>query len=548
MKSTGRYREIASVLTHRGFDWLWSKWGIGHVLGHRDSTISGTGSPESEPERMRLVLEELGVTFIKVGQVLSTRPDLIPDEYVVELRKLQDQAPLVPHQDILAAIERELGGTVESIFLSFDPIPRAAASIAQVHNAVLPDGTSVVVKVRRPGIEKTVEQDLAILGQIARFMVQNSEFGKSLDLEGIVDEFAYSIRNELDLTREGQNAERIAANFGGDSTIHVPKIFWDFSSRGVLTMEEVVGIKIDHLEDLDNAGIDRKVLAKNCAHIALEQILEHGFFHADPHPGNFFVASDGVIGLIDYGMVGRLDDRLRESLVRIALAVSRKNTDQIVDELLSMGATRKPINRQVLNRDLDHLLGRYDGLPLGELSAAQIFRDISTTAQKHGLTLPSDLILVVRVIAMDEGMGSNLDPDFNLIEFSKPYFIRFWKESHSAKSVIHRMAEGAFDVADIGMELPHRLLRFLGTAERGEMRVISHVEMPDRLVKDLQQAINRIAISVLTASLIIGLSVISVVYRPSEPAGLIYLIPKFLLAMVVGSALWLLVAFWKSTR
>lgn len=548
MKSTGRYREIASVLTHRGFDWLWSKWGIGHVLGHRDHRISGENDDLTQPERLRIALEELGVTFIKVGQVLSTRPDLIPEEYVVELRKLQDHAPLVSYTDITAAIERELGGSPESIFQTIDPVPRAAASIAQVHNATLPDGTRVVVKVRRPGIETVVEQDLAILGQISRFLLQNTEFGKTFDLEGIVDEFAYSIRNELDLTREGQNAERIAANFGNDPTIHVPKIFWDYSSRGVLTMEEVVGIKIDDLDALDAMGIDRKVLARNCAHIALEQVLEHGFFHADPHPGNFFVAPTGVIGLIDYGMVGRLEDRLRESLVRIALAVSRKNTDQVIDELLSMGATRRPVNRQVLGRDLDHLLSRYDGLALGDLSAAQIFRDISSTAQKHGLTLPSDLILVVRVIAMDEGMGSNLDPQFNLIEFSKPYFVRFWKESHSASAVVRRMGEGAFDIADIGMELPHRLLRFLGTAERGEMKVISHVEMPEKLVKDLQQAINRIAISVLTAGLIIGLSVISVIYRPAEPASLVYLVPRLLLAMAIGSGLWLLVAFWKSTR
>jgi ubiquinone biosynthesis protein len=548
MKSTGRYREIASVLTHQGFDWLWSKWGIGHVLGHRDLKGSGGNGHQTQAERLRLALEDLGVTFIKVGQVLSTRPDLIPEEYVLELRKLQDQAPLVPYSDIESAIERELGSKPESVYLSFDPVPRAAASIAQVHNAVLQDGTRVVVKVRRPGIENTVEQDLAILGQIARFLVQNTEFGKSFDCEGIVDEFANSIRNELDLTREGQNAERIAANFGDDSTVHIPQIFWQYSSRGVLTMEEVNGIKINDLDALDVAGIDRKKLARNCAHIALEQVLKHGFFHADPHPGNFFIYPNGTIGLIDFGMVGRLDDRLRESLVRIALAVSRKNTDQVIDELLSMGATRQPINRLVLGRDLDHLLSRYDGVPLGDLSASQIFHDITTTAQKHGLTLPSDLVLVVRVIAMDEGLGSSLDPQFNLIEFSKPYFVRFWKESHSAQAVMRRMGEGAFDIADIGLEFPHRLLRFLGMAERGELKVISHVEMPEKLVKDLQQAINRIAISVLTAGLIIGLSVISVIYRPAEPASLVYLVPRGLLALAVGSGVWLLVAFWKSTR
>ncbi len=546
IQTSARYREIARILTKNGFDWMWSRWGIGGVLGHAEHLAEGVKpSTITQPERLRLTLEELGTTFIKIGQVLSTRPDLVPAEYIAELSKLQDHAPQVRYADIRERIGVELGGPPETVFQSFDPTPLAAASIAQVHRAVLPDGTPVVVKVRKPGIDIQIEQDLAILGHMARFLSNNTDLGKRLDLSGLVDEFAFTLRNELDLLREGQNAERIAANFDGDAAIHVPKIYWEFSSHGVLTLQEMKGLKIDDLEALNSAGIDRKQLAKRCAHIALKQILDHGFFHADPHPGNFFVYPDATVALIDYGMVGRLDSQLKESLIRIVLAITHHDIDQMIDSLLSMGAVRGTVNRQMLKRDLDHLLVKYDDVALGEISAGQVFRDITVTAQKHGLTLPSDLIMVARVIAMDEGMGANLDPDFNLIQFSKPYFMEFWKKSHSVNAMMRRFGEGAFDIADIGLELPHRLLRLMGAIERGELRVVTSVDAPESITRGFQQAANRVAISILTAGLVVGLSVLAVVFRPS---GISQIVPPALLVIAMGSSVWLLIAFWKSSR
>ncbi|HTQ11231.1 MAG TPA: AarF/ABC1/UbiB kinase family protein [Fimbriimonadaceae bacterium] len=511
---------------------------------------SGAGpSPTlTQPERLRLALEELGPTFIKLGQMLSTRPDLLPPDYIVELSKLQDHAPTVPYDEIASIVRREFGEEPGAVFPSFEVQPRAAASIAQVHSAKLPDGAPVVVKVRRPHIEAQVEQDLTILGQVARFLAQNAEFGKRLDLESLADEFSTTLRNELDFTREGQNAERIAAQFTDDPSLLVPTIYWEYSTHCVLTMQEIQGIKIDDLEALSAAGIDRQELAKRCAHIALVQVLDHGFFHADPHPGNFFVQPDGVIGLLDYGMVGQLSDRLRASLLRFAMAISRHDSERLVDELLALGAAPVSLDRRRLKRDLENLLTRYDRRALGEISAAQVFRDVTTIAQNHGLKLPSDLILLARVVALDEGLGAKLDPDFKLIEFAQPYFKRFWQKNHSLRAVARRAGEGAIDLADLAIDLPERLVRLSGMIERGEVTVTSRLEVPEELTKKVQRAANRIAVSVLTAGLIIGLSVMALVYRPAGSEGFGYFLLKTLLGVGVASGVWLAIALWKSTR
>lgn len=544
-----RKLEIARVLARNGYEWLWSKWEIGKIFGnYKEHLGANSAASRTQPEILRQTLEELGTTFIKIGQMLSTRQDLLPQEYIDELCKLQDQASKVPYDDIDSAIRREFGGGPMTAFLSFTQEPRAAASIAQVHDAVLQDGTFVVVKVRRPGIEVQVEQDLAILGQAARFVSHNTEFGKRFDLEALADEFSSSLRNELDFVREGQNAERIAKDFTDDPSLHVPEIFWDFSTNSVLTMEAIQGIKIDDHASLDAAGIDRRELAKRCAHIAIEQTLDHGFFHADPHPGNFFVLPDGVVALIDYGMVGRLGERLRESLVRLSLGVSQHDTDRIIDELLTLGAAQGPTDRKSLGIDIDHLLQRYEGVSLGDISAARAFRDIMTTAHSHGLVLPTDLILLARVFAMDEGLGKSLDPDFKMMDFAQPYFKRFWLRSHSLKGMADRFREGVIDLADIGGEIPARLMRLAGTVERGELKVVSQIEVPDALAKQMQLAANRIAVSILTAGLIIGLGVLTLVFRPSGSEGIGPFVFQSLLVLGVACGAWLLLAFWKSSK
>lgn len=546
---TKRYRQIGSVLVVHGFGWLLAEPGQGDSLQNRRHR-RGTPQvdPHTRPVHLRLALAELGATFIKLGQVLSTRPDLLPQEYVTELRKLQDDAPAVPYSDIAAIVGRELGGSPEDIFQEFDAFPRAAASLGQVHAAVLRDGTRVVVKVQRPGVEDLVNEDLGILSSLARLVSQSTGLGKQYDIEGWVEEFAFSLRNELDYTSEGRNADTIRRNFSSDPTVRVPIVHWAHTTRRVLTMEEIDGIKISDMAALDAAGVDRHAVAVKCAHIAVVQVLDHGFYHADPHPGNFFVMSDGAIGLLDYGLVGRVDDTLRRALLRLALAVSRQDADRLIDELLGLGAAPGLVNRQALKRDIGRLLRHYGGQSLGEISATRLFHDITSAARKHRLQLPSDLTLLVKVIIMDEGLGVSLDPDFNLVVFVKPYLMRFWRRSHSVHVIARQLREDAVDMAEMSLDLPQRLRRLSGQLDRGDLIVTTRMEVPEETLRAFQRAANRVAISVLSSGLIIGLSVVVIVYRPAGSHGIWHLLPAVLLGIGLVLGAWLVGAIWRSGR
>lgn len=544
-----RYREIAGVLVRYGFDWLWASVGLGRLLGIRDGLHQDPAhTAKCQPERVRMAIEDLGTTAVKLGQVVSTRPDILPPEYIAELSKLQDHVSTVPFDQIKAAVEGEFDRPLDQVFGSFSEVPRAAASIAQVHDATLADGTPVVVKVRRPGIADQVEQDLAVLGQIARLITAHFGHQIQVDLGDLVDEFGGTLREELDFTREAHNGQRIAEQFAGDPCVHVPYVFEELSTRCVLTMERVEGIKVDDLAALEAAGIDRRMLARQCAHIALVQVLDHGFFHADPHPGNFFVEPDGTVALIDYGMVGRISDKLKSALLRLGLAVSRQDTDMVVEELLNLGAARGPVDRDALAHDIRRILATYDGVNIGDISAERIFRELTATAQEHALQLPSELIMLARVVAMDEGLGAKLDPEFNLVEFAQPYFERFWRQSHSLRATLERLRYDAVGMLDFASDLPKRAARLTGMLERGEMKVNSRVEIDDSLIKDFHKTVNRLSVSVLTAGLIVGLSVLAQVFRPEgvEPVG--FVVVKLLLVVGIVAAGWLAYGFWRSSR
>ncbi|MGW9345942.1 ABC1 kinase family protein, partial [Streptomyces albidoflavus] len=301
----GRYQEIADTLARHGLGFLAGATGVGRWIpaGRRDDGRRLTSPTHTVAVRVRLALEELGPTFVKLGQLLSTRPDLLPPAYIIELSKLQDAAPPVPAEDIREAIERELGAGPEGVFATFDSEPLASASIGQVHAATLQDGASVVVKVRRPDAVRQVHEDLEILNNLADRAARVWEPARTYDVRGIVQEFSRTLRRELDYLREGENADRFAAHFDGQPDVLIPRVFWDRTTSRVLTLERMTGIKINDLAALDAAGIDRAVLAQTGADIMLRMIFEHRFFHADPHPGNLFVQPDGSIALIDFGMV-----------------------------------------------------------------------------------------------------------------------------------------------------------------------------------------------------------------------------------------------------
>ena len=384
---------------------------IEHLSARPGSTVSRAAR---RARRVRLVIEDLGVTAIKVGQIASTRPDVLPPEYIAELSRLQDAAPPEPPTAIRAAIVAELGAPPDAAFAEFDMVPMAAASIGQAHGAVRRDGVPVVVKVRRPGVVEQVNVDLDIADRVARTIARLSRAARRYDLVGLVHQFASTLRAELDYRVEARNARRFASEFAGRDDLHIPHVYEDQSTGMVITLERCFGAKPDDIDALRGTGVDLPALADRCADIMLTMIFDHGFFHADPHAGNFFVAPDGSVSLIDFGMVGNLDGQRRASLAQIMSAVVAGDVDRLADAALQLGMTTGPFERSALLHDLDGLVRDHLAQPLGELRIGELLLDVMTIMRRHRLRLPVDLALLAKTFAMSEGLAARLDPDFRM--------------------------------------------------------------------------------------------------------------------------------------
>lgn len=500
-----RSRQIARVLLAHG-------WGF---LKHSDEPAEQSpDAATSRPVHLRMALEELGATFIKLGQILSTRADLLPPAYLIELTKLQDSASPVSFEAIEEALVAELGQPIEAAFAEFDPIPLAAASIGQAHVARLWDGTEVVVKVRRPGVVEQVNEDLEILKELAATASRHLEFTEQHDFAGLVEEFSQTLRSELDYIREGHSAERFAQNFADDPHIHVPRVFWSLTTARVLTLERIRGVKINDLEKLDQQGTDRRRLARYAANCVLKMVCEDGFFHADPHPGNFFIEQSGTIGLIDFGMVGILDQRTQESLAQLLISISEQNAEALVDVFLDLGVTRKRIDRASFRRDIERLLSSYWGLPLKELKVAALLNDVYSVMRQHNLHLPSNLALLLKTIIMIEGLGVTLDPDFQLTRLLKPYTERLVYRQYSPLRLVRSFSRASLDLARLGAEMPQQLRRMFSAAESGNFQIGMRPEGFEPVVNRIERIANRIVLGVITAAFINGLAVLVSVYRP----------------------------------
>lgn len=502
-----RSRQIARVLLSHG-------WNFVKNDEEQPDRTALTLTTQARPLHLRLALEELGTTFIKLGQILSTRADLLPPEYLVELRKLQDAAPPVPFEDIQAALLAELGRPLENFFAMFDPKPLAAASIGQAHAAILWDGTKVVVKVRRPGVVEQVDEDLEILKELAATASRHWDFADRYDLVGLVEEFSQTLRAELDYIREGHSAERFAANFAADPNIHVPRVFWEATTARVLVMERICGVKINDLDALDRQGTDRRRLAQYATSVVLKMVCEDGFFHADPHPGNFFIETNGAIGLIDFGMVGVLDERTQELLADLLIAISHQDTDRLVDVFLDLGVTRKRIDRALLRVDIERLMSTYWGLPLGELKVSTLLNDIYSVMRRRHLHLPPNLALLLKTVIMIEGVGVNLDPEFQFAKVLAPYTERLMLRQYSPARLMRGFGRASFDLVKLGSDLPQHLRRIAAAAENGNLQIGVRPEGFEPLINRLEKIANRIVLGVIAAAFINGLAVLLSVYKP----------------------------------
>lgn len=511
-----RYRQIATVFARHGLGSLVNTLGLERFvpLSLGRNSPNGHNHAHAQAQHLRMAFEELGATFIKLGQVLSTRADLLSPEYQAELAKLQDAAPQVATEAIQMVIVEELGRPIEEIFASFDPVPIAAASIGQAHAAVLHDGTEVIVKVRRPGVVEQVENDLEILQNLAAAAVRRSQMANQYDLVGLTQEFAQSLRAELDYIREGRNAVRFAHNCKHEHGIHIPRVFWEQTTSRVLTLERIRGIKITDLQALDAAGINRKELALRAARIILKMVFEDGFFHADPHAGNFFVEPGGRIGLIDFGMVGTVSELTQERLVSLVLAVTSQDADRLVDAFLDFGVAPHRIDRALLRQDLEHLMARYYGQQLGDINVTALMNDSFSVVRHHYLQLPSNLAMLVKTMAMDEGLGVQLDPSFNLATVLAPYAEKLIMRRYSPVFWAKQFSKSSLEMAQLSVELPQQVHRIISDIERGGLEVGMRPEHFEPIVRRFERLANRIVLGILAAAFINGLAILLSFYRP----------------------------------
>ena len=546
-----RYREIAQVFIRHGFGELVETVGLLPYLSLPRRLLFRGRAPTPSlgiPQRLRLTLEELGPTFVKLGQVLSTRPDILPHAYITELAKLQDTVPPADWELVRAQIEAELGAPPEDLFPALDPTPIAAASLAQVHTATLPDGTEVIVKVQRPRIQATIETDLEILFDLARLLQARTPLGEIYNLPEIAEEFATTLRAELDFYREGGNADRFRANFANEPHLHIPRVYWDFTTQRVLVLERIRGIKIDDAKALDAAGYDRHRIALNAVRIIIKEILEDGFFQADPHPGNFAVMDGEVIGAMDFGMVGHLSHRTRIDLMRLYIVAVQLDEEGIVDQLIRMGTVNGPIDRAGLRRDVTRLLHKYYGMPLGAVRAREVIDETMPIAFRHHLHLPTELWLLGKALAMMEGIALKLVPDFDVFAISRPYVQRLTWQMASPRTWGPSVLKGANDWAELLGLIPRVGSQLLARAERGELEfTLSHKEL-DRVLARLDRSANRLSLSVLLAALIVGLALFIPAFNLAEQWGLatILVITSFVGVSLVG--LWLVFSIWRSGR
>ena len=547
-----RYGEILNVLIKYGFGDLVDALNIKQQIEIGIEKMTGK-EPEriaklSRPERVRMTLEELGPTFVKLGQILSTRPDLIPLAYVQELSKLQDNVPPFPYDDVRAAVKAETGKFPEEIFRSFDQAPIAAASVGQVHKAILEDAEEVVaVKVQRPNIQQTIEVDLEIMLHLAYLMERHVTEMVVLHPTKVVNEFARSMEDELDYTVEASHIEHFARQFLDDETVYVPKVYRDLSTQRMLVMEFIDGTKASDFEHLKQQGYDLKEVASRGADSILKQICVCGFYHADPHPGNIFILPNNVVCFIDFGMMGRISQQQREDFTDFVELLINKDENKIVDALLKLTNFTEDPNRSELQRDLMEFIDRYAYLPLKKLEIAKMLQSVLEILTKQGMSLKPDLYLMVKALSIAEGLGRSLDPEFEIAAHAEPFLRKIKSTRYAPKRIASDLMDSGTELLRLLKEIPRELREVLKNAREGKLKIEIEYHELDRTLFRLDLISDRIASAIVLASLIVGSSIIILSRTPPRWHDMPVIgLAGFLIAAVMG--FWLLTSTLRRGR
>lgn len=548
-----RYQQMGRILTRYGFGYVLTQLGIGRAItpGLEKLRFSSSEILRATPaERVRMVVEELGPTFIKLGQILSTRGDVLPAEFIRELEKLQDTVPPTDFALIQAQVERELKKPLDQVFPTFDPIPLASASLGQVHFATLSSGEEVAVKVFRPGVDKVIQIDLDILLELAALAEKRTDWGRHYGVLSLAQEFAETLHAEQNYEQEGHNIDRYRQMFAGEGYVYIPKVYWGTTTRRVLTMERVEGIKITDVAALDVAGLDREAVARQNIAILLKAVLQDGFFHADPHAGNFMVLPNEVIAVVDFGIMGQLDHAERLGMVQMFVGFFRQETDRVVEAFSDLGIATKAADRRKLTRHLERLHIRYYGLDLDKIHAQSFFEDIMGLAFENRLRMPSDLVLVFKAIAMLEGISLQLDPDINVFREVEPYVRDALLELESPINRLKEIADQMRESTEAMMLLPRQIQRMLERMEAEEGNLSMTMKGLDEPTRRVTAAANRLVLAILAAAFIVGPALliprIGEVF-PEWQAGAAFLIfGGFAMSMLL--TVMLVLSIWRSGR
>lgn len=502
-----RYRQIMNVLIKYGFGYIVEKAGIILPKGITRENVDPTGKMTTA-QKVVMMLQELGPTYVKLGQVLSTRPDLIPEDYIEELKKLQDNVAPFSFKEAKNQIEEDLGANTDQVFLSIEEKPLAAASIGQVHRAVLKNGQEVVVKVRRPGIDKIITADLEIMLNLARLVEKHIPEVRIYDPVGKIEEFADAMHKELDFTREGFNIDKFRQNFEGDETIYVPKVFWEATAQKVLTIEYIKGYKVTELDEITNNNLDRKQIAVNGAKAMMKQIFMHGFFHADPHPGNIIIRPDGKIVFIDFGIVGRIDKYTKNKLADLIIGIINKDTKKIIGVLLELSQVEQELNISEIELDVEDLLDRYYGKDLKNIDMSKLLSEVFAIVAKYKIILPSNFTLLLKSLITIEGVGLELDPDFNIFETAKPFVDKMLRERYNPQHLLKTAVSTLQEFNKSVMLIPKLLNGLYQRTKIDSMKIDFDTRGTSKVISELNKMVNRLVFSLIVASLIIGSSLI----------------------------------------
>jgi ubiquinone biosynthesis protein len=550
-KNIKRFQSIVLTFVRYGFGDIINRLRIDILVKISKKIIpdleKSSTSNKTRAERLRLACEELGPTFVKLGQMLSLRPDIIPEGIANEFRKLQDAVPPFPIHQVRDIIQTQLKSPVDKLFKSFSDKPVAAASIAQVHRACTFNDEEIAIKIQRPGIRSIIETDLDILFDLASLAEKHIPDIRAYNPVEIVKEFSISIHNELDFLREGRNIELFLKRFENDEHVYIPKVYWGLTSDCVLTMEYIDGIKASELEKLDAAGLDRKTIAINGACWVLKQIFDYGFFHADPHPGNILVMENNVIAPLDYGMIGIIDGRMKEEIGNALLAFVKKDVDKLIKALINIKVIEDSENLEGFRWDIKNFINYYYNIQLSQIKIGKVLTELIEIIQKHHIRIPPDFSLMTKSLVTVEALGKNLYPDFEIISIAEPFVKELLIQKYNPKKNLRDFLEALDDYSYLFKNMPFELRLIINKIKSGKLNIQFEHQGLDNLILNLDKSSNRLSFSIVIAALLVGSSLIIHINKGPSIFGLPVIgLAGYLISAVFG--LWLVIAIMRSGK